>query len=66
MCYQGNWCYVVTFCRLLCRVEIFVQNESWGCTKLGRDKLKSTVLDGDGSQEYSLDTLVLVIPPTNH
>ena len=33
---------------------------------MGRDELKSVVLDGDGSQEYSLDTLVLVIIPTNH
>ena len=43
-----------------------VQNESWGCTKLGRDRLICNVLDGDGSQEYRLGILVLVICPTNH
>ena len=26
----------------------------------------STVLDGDGSHEYCVDILVLVISPTNH
>ena len=46
--------------------EIIVQNESWGCTKLGKDKLKSIVLDGDGSQEYRLGIIALVVSPTNH